>query len=102
MFDTDSNYCSEDEDNGWGYEHEDDKELVQPPLSSSSSPSSSSSSWGPPKQLGRRGVNIFFCWSSGDKFNESPYVNKDSTPFFMFMLFFTGTIHLLVEETNRY
>jgi hypothetical protein len=46
VFDTDSDCCSEDEDNGWGYEYEDDEKLVQPPLSSS--PSSSTSSWGPP------------------------------------------------------
>jgi hypothetical protein len=36
-FNSDSDSCLEHEDNGWGYNDEDDEELVQPPLSSLSS-----------------------------------------------------------------
>ncbi|PNF24699.1 hypothetical protein B7P43_G17356 [Cryptotermes secundus] len=38
----------------------------------------------------------------GLNINEAPHINKDSTPFCVFMLYFAGIIHLLVEETNRY
>jgi hypothetical protein len=96
IFDTHSECCSEDEDNGWCYGYEYDEELVEPPLSSSSS------SWGPPQRLGRRGANHFSGGAVGINLHEAPRVNKDSTPFCVFMLLFTRIIHLLVEETNRY
>jgi hypothetical protein len=38
----------------------------------------------------------------GMNLNEAQHLNKDSTPLCVFMLFFRGNIHLLVEETNRY
>ncbi|XP_033607870.1 uncharacterized protein LOC117282423 [Cryptotermes secundus] len=102
IFDSDSDCCTEDEDNDWGYEDEDDEELVQPPPSSLSSLSSSPSLWGPPQQHGRRGANNFSGGAVGINLNEAPHVNKDSTPLSVFKLFFTGIIHLLVEETNKY
>jgi hypothetical protein len=52
IFYSDSDCCTEYEDNVWGYEDEDD-ELVQP------SASSSPSLWGPPHQYGRRSENTF-------------------------------------------
>jgi hypothetical protein len=85
-----------------GTENEDDKE-VQPLSSSlSSSSPSSPSSWGPPQQHGSRGTNNFYGGAVEINLNEAPHVNNDSTPLCVFMLFFTGIIHLLVEETNRY
>jgi hypothetical protein len=101
IFDTDSDCCTEDEDNDWGYEDEDDEEL-QPSSSSLSSSSSLPSSWGTPQQNGRRDVNNFYGGAVGINPDEAPHVNKDSTPLCVFLLFFTGIIHLLVEETNRY
>ncbi|PNF42631.1 hypothetical protein B7P43_G01270 [Cryptotermes secundus] len=65
-------------------------------------PSSSSATWGPPHQHGRRHVNNYSGGAVGLNTNEAPHVNKDSTPFCIFMLYFAGIIHLLVEETNRY
>jgi hypothetical protein len=37
LIDSDSDNCSELEDNGWDYEDKDDEELERPPLSSLSS-----------------------------------------------------------------
>jgi hypothetical protein len=56
IIDSESDCCSEDEGNGWSYETEDDKELVQATLSSLPS---SPSSWRPTQQLGRRGPKKF-------------------------------------------
>jgi hypothetical protein len=56
----------------------------------------------PPQQLGRRGGNNISGGAVGINLNEAPHVNKDSTPLCTFMVFLTGIIHLLVEETNRY
>jgi hypothetical protein len=100
IFDTNYECCSGDEVNGWDYEYEDDEDLVQLSLSSSSS----LWSWRPPQQLGRRGANNtrISGGAVGININEAPHVNKDSTPLCVFMVFFAGIIHLLVEETNRY
>jgi hypothetical protein len=51
---------------------------------------------------GRRGPNNISGGAVGINLNEAPHVNKESTTLCVFMLFFTGIIHLLVEETNRY
>ncbi|PNF43126.1 hypothetical protein B7P43_G18025 [Cryptotermes secundus] len=64
--------------------------------------SSSSATWGPPHQRGTRSVNTYSGGAVGLKTHEAPHVNKDSTPFSVFMLYFAEIIHLLVEETNRY
>jgi hypothetical protein len=37
-------------------------------------------------------VNNFSGGAVGINLNEAPHVNKDSTPFYVFMLFFTGII----------
>jgi hypothetical protein len=102
--DSDSDCYTEDEEgNAYdkGCEDENGEEFTRsssPPLSSSSS-----SSWGPPEQHSRRGVNNHFTGGAvGKKPNEAPHVNADSTPFSVFMLYFSGIIHLLVVETNRY
>ncbi|PNF35735.1 hypothetical protein B7P43_G16134 [Cryptotermes secundus] len=63
-------------------------------------PSSSSATWGPPAQHGRRVVNNYSGGAAGLNINEAPHVNKDSTPFCVFMLY-SGIIRLLVDETNR-
>jgi hypothetical protein len=89
ILDYDSDWCTEDEDNDWGYEDDDD-ELLQP----SSSPSTLSSS-APPQQPGRRGTNNFSGGAVGINLNEASHVIKDSTPLCVFKLFFTGIIHLL-------
>jgi hypothetical protein len=85
---------TEDEDNDWGYKNEDDEELQ--PLSSSPP------SWGPPQQYSRKSANNFSGGAVGINLNKAPHVNKDPTPLCVFMLFFTGIIQLLVEETNRH
>jgi hypothetical protein len=48
------------------------------------------------------GANNFSGGAVGLNLNEPPNVNKDSTPIYVFMLFFTRIIHLLVDEINRY
>ncbi|PNF14142.1 hypothetical protein B7P43_G17736 [Cryptotermes secundus] len=65
-------------------------------------PSSSMATWGPPAQHGTRVVNNYSGGAVGLNINEAPHVNKDSTTFCVFMLYFAGIIRLLVEETNRY
>jgi hypothetical protein len=41
--------------------------------------------------------------SRGVNKNEAPpHINKDSTPFSVLMLYFTGAVQLLVEQTNLY
>jgi hypothetical protein len=47
-------------------------------------------------------VYYFYSGAVGIKPNEAPHVNKDSTPFSVFMLYFSAIIHLLVEEMNPY
>jgi hypothetical protein len=47
-------------------------------------------------------VNNISGGAVGMNLSEAQHVSKDSTPLCMFMLFFRGIIHLLVEETNRY
>ncbi|PNF23240.1 hypothetical protein B7P43_G18268 [Cryptotermes secundus] len=64
--------------------------------------SPSSATWGPPDQCGWRGVNNYSGVAVGINITAAPHVNKDSTPLCVFMLYFVGIIHLLVEETNRY
>jgi hypothetical protein len=64
--------------------------------------SSSSPTWGPRDRHGRRSVNNYSGGAVGINTNAAPHVNKDSTPFYVFMLYFAGIIRLLVEETNRY
>jgi hypothetical protein len=54
-----------------------------------------------PQQLGRWGANVS-GGAVGINLNEAQHVSKDSTPLCVFMLFFRGIIHLLVEKTNRY
>jgi hypothetical protein len=63
---------------------------------------SSSATWRPPDQHGSRGADNYSGAAVGLNINEAPHVNKDSTPFCVFMLYFAGIIRLLVEETNRY
>jgi len=36
------------------------------------------------------------------KKSEVPYINKDSLPLSVLMLFFTEIFHLLAEQTNLY
>jgi hypothetical protein len=40
--------------------------------------------------------------SSGLRVQETPHVNKDSTPIIVFLFFFMEVIQLLVAETNKY
>ncbi|PNF16268.1 hypothetical protein B7P43_G11642 [Cryptotermes secundus] len=51
-------------------------------------PSYSSSTGGPPDQHGRRGVNNYSGGAVGLNINEAPHVNKDSTLFYVFMLYY--------------
>ncbi|PNF22859.1 hypothetical protein B7P43_G16576, partial [Cryptotermes secundus] len=55
-----------------------------------------------PHQRGKRSVNTFSGGAVGLKPHETPHVNKVSTPFCVFILYFAEIFHLLVEETNRY
>jgi hypothetical protein len=34
--------------------------------------------------------------------SEAPHINKDSSPLYVLILFFTEIFHLLVEQTNMY
>jgi hypothetical protein len=94
LIDTDSDYGTDESEcgeEGRGSEPEVDEE-----------PSSSSATWGPPNQHGRRSANNYSGGAVGLNTDEAPHVNKDSTPFCVFMLYFIGIIRLLVEETNKY
>jgi hypothetical protein len=57
--------------------------------------------WGPPQG---RNTNIhpFVGPARGVKNSEAPYINKDSSPLSMLMLFFTQSFQILVEQTNLY
>jgi hypothetical protein len=50
---------------------------------------------------GRRGANNLSGGAVGINLNEAPHVIKVSIPLCVFMLFITGIIHLLLEESNR-
>jgi hypothetical protein len=47
-------------------------------------------------------VNNISGGAVGINLNEAPHVNKESSPLCVFMLFFKGIIHLLVEEANQH
>jgi hypothetical protein len=47
-------------------------------------------------------VHQFSGVTPGKRQNMAPHMNKDSTPYSVFMLYFESVIALLVEETNRY
>jgi len=36
------------------------------------------------------------------KKNEAPHINKDSSPLYVLMMFFTKMFHLLVEQITAY
>jgi hypothetical protein len=49
-----------------------------------------------------RSVNQLTGDTHGKRQNLAPLINKDSTPFIVFILYFAPAINVLVEETNRY
>jgi len=48
------------------------------------------------------GTHPFTGGHCGFKIQEAPYVNKDSAPIIIFLLFFVEVIQLLVAETTKY
>jgi hypothetical protein len=94
IIDTDSDCATDDSENG--------EKASDPATDVIDEPLSSSATWGPQAQHGKRGVNNYSGEAVGLYTNEAPHVNKDSTPFCVFMLYFAGIIRMLVEETNKY
>ncbi|PNF40831.1 hypothetical protein B7P43_G16582 [Cryptotermes secundus] len=94
IIDTDSDCGTEYSDSG--------EEITGSEPEVDEDPSSSSATRGPPQQRGKRSVNNYSGGAVGLNTNEAPHVNKDSTPFCVFILYFAGIIRLLVEEMNRY
>jgi hypothetical protein len=64
--------------------------------------SEDTSKWGQPTDWRNRSVHQFTGDTPGKRQNVAPHINKNSTPFSVFMLYFAHVITLLVEETNRY
>jgi hypothetical protein len=54
--------------------------------------------------MGRTNSNIhpFTGDMTGKRQNVALHINKDSTPYSIFILYFAAVITLLVEEANRY
>jgi hypothetical protein len=71
-------------------------------ITPSSRASKDTSKWGQPTDLTNRTVHQFTGDTPGKRQNVAPHINKDSTSFSVFMLYFAHVITLLVEETNRY
>ena len=58
--------------------------------------------WGLQSQADQTYVHQFTGSDRGEKQNEAPHINKDSSPLSVLMLYFTSAIDMLVRETNRY
>jgi hypothetical protein len=58
--------------------------------------------WGLQSEANQPHVHQYTGGNRGKKQNEVPRINKDSSPFSIFMLYFASVIDLLVTETNRY
>jgi hypothetical protein len=70
----------------------DDDDITPPSLASKYT-----SKWGQPTDWTNRSVHQFAGDTSGKRRNVAPHINKDLTPFNVFMLYFAHVITLLVE-----
>jgi len=103
--DTDSESGSEASDFENYFEEEEEKDQQQKQATAEIETQAATSdglpTWGPPQG---RNTNIhpFVSPAKGVKKSEAPYINKDSSPLSVLMLFFTEIFHLLAEQTNVY
>ena len=108
--DTDSESGAEVSDVEEEFEEEEEEEqqqlLLLQQASAQDKPQAATSggglqTWGPPQ--GRNtNVHPFVGPAKGVKKSEAPYINKDSSPLSVLMLFNTEIFHLLVEQINLY
>ena len=103
--DTDSESGSEASDFENYFEEEEEKDQQQKQATAEIETQAATSdglpTWGPPQG---RNTNIhpIVGPAKGVKKSEAPYINKDSSPLSVLMLFFTEIFHLLAEQTNVY
>jgi hypothetical protein len=77
---------------------EDEHKMTPPPPLGSEGVSM----WGQPTDGTNESVHQFTGDTSGKRQNVTTHINKDLTPYSIFMLYFASVITLLVEETNIY
>jgi len=102
--DTDSESGTEASDFEEGFEEEEEEKQQQQAseeVGGQAAESEGLPTWGPPQG---RNTNIypFVGPAKGVKKSEVPYINKDSLPLSVLLLFFTEIFHLLMEQTNVY
>jgi hypothetical protein len=83
-------------------EDEDDCADEQPPPPIQQQQQQQNIKWGLQSQANEPRVHQYTGGDRGKKQNETPHINKDSSPLSIFMLYFVSVIDLLVTETNRY